>query len=152
MIDFSTLQGLTIPEGEVKQITDASGSVLWSAVEKVKITITSGCYGINGDTSEITVTSAEPFAPDPSNPSYTTTTWHVVCYEMPDCTIEIPVGSTIDCAVTDTKQSNRCFVQVNGVEVLGDPGTYTYTVTRDASIHIEDKYEMGEYGMITITE
>lgn len=29
MIDFSTLQGLTIPEGVVMQITDASGRVLW---------------------------------------------------------------------------------------------------------------------------
>ena len=31
-IDFSTLQGLSIPEGVVKQIADASGVVLWSAV------------------------------------------------------------------------------------------------------------------------
>ncbi len=31
MIDFSTLQGLTIPEGVVTQITDASGRVLWAA-------------------------------------------------------------------------------------------------------------------------
>lgn len=30
-IDFSTLQGLTIPEGVVTQITDANGNVLWSA-------------------------------------------------------------------------------------------------------------------------
>lgn len=30
MIDFSTLRGLTIPEGEVIQITDASGNVLWA--------------------------------------------------------------------------------------------------------------------------
>lgn len=35
MIDFSTLQGLTIPEGVVTQITDASGVVLWSAVKEV---------------------------------------------------------------------------------------------------------------------
>lgn len=30
MINFPTLQGLTIPEGVVTQITDASGMVLWS--------------------------------------------------------------------------------------------------------------------------
>lgn len=30
MIDFSTLHGLTIPEGNVTQITDASGMVIWS--------------------------------------------------------------------------------------------------------------------------
>lgn len=35
MIDFSTLQGLTIPEGVVTQITDASGRVIWSAVRSV---------------------------------------------------------------------------------------------------------------------
>ena len=29
-IDFSTLQGLAIPEGVVTQIIDASGTVLWS--------------------------------------------------------------------------------------------------------------------------
>ena len=31
-IDFSTLQGLTIPEGVVTQIADAAGNVIWSAV------------------------------------------------------------------------------------------------------------------------
>lgn len=35
MIDFSTLQGLTIPEGVVTQIADASGRVIWSAVKEV---------------------------------------------------------------------------------------------------------------------
>ena len=31
MIDFATLQGLSIPEGVVTQITDASGRVIWAA-------------------------------------------------------------------------------------------------------------------------
>ena len=35
MIDFSTLQGLSIPEGAVTQIADASGKVIWSAVKSV---------------------------------------------------------------------------------------------------------------------
>ena len=30
-MNFATLQGLTIPEGNVTQITDASGNVLWKA-------------------------------------------------------------------------------------------------------------------------
>lgn len=34
-INFSTLQGLTIPEGVVTQIADASGRVLWSAGPKI---------------------------------------------------------------------------------------------------------------------
>lgn len=32
MIDFTTLQGLTIPEGVVTQITDESGRVIWAAM------------------------------------------------------------------------------------------------------------------------
>ena len=31
MIDFATLQGLTIPEGVVAKIEDAAGNVLWRA-------------------------------------------------------------------------------------------------------------------------
>jgi hypothetical protein len=57
MINFSTLKGLTIPEGVVTQITDASGSVLWSAKRNAVVTITSECNGINGDTSHIKIVS-----------------------------------------------------------------------------------------------
>lgn len=35
MIDFSTLQSLSIPEGVVTQIADASGRVLWNAVREI---------------------------------------------------------------------------------------------------------------------
>lgn len=57
MIDFSTLQGLTIPEGAVTQIADASGRVLWSATIK---------FTINGDTyiADRGMTWAEWFASD----------------------------------------------------------------------------------------
>lgn len=34
-INFTTLQSLTIPEGKVKQITDASGRVIWGRTEPV---------------------------------------------------------------------------------------------------------------------
>lgn len=44
-MNFATLQGLTIPEGVVTQITDASGAVIWSAVEKVTITLTGTAAG-----------------------------------------------------------------------------------------------------------
>lgn len=151
MIDFSTLQGLTIPEGVVTKITDASGTVLWSAKRSAIVTITGKCEGIMGETASITVKSAEPFA-DPSNPSNTVTTWSAYAWEEPNCTIELPTGATIECTVDDTKQSERCYVSLNGVNVLAAPGTYIYTVTRDVSIHVQDKYAMGEYGMITITE
>ena len=152
MIDFSTLQGLTIPEGDVTQIDDASGRVLWSAKRNAKVTVTSTCVGINGDTSQIIITSSEPFAPIPQNLTYKVKTWYVYPWEGQNFTIEIPIGSTIECTVTDTKQSNRCYITVNGVEVLSDPGTYLYTVTRDVTVDVSDRYSMGEYGVITITE
>lgn len=34
-MDFDTLQELTIPEGEVMQVTDESGKVIWSAGYKI---------------------------------------------------------------------------------------------------------------------
>lgn len=38
-INFSTLQGLTIPRGVVTQISDASGRVIWAAGGKVVLTV-----------------------------------------------------------------------------------------------------------------
>ena len=140
MIDFSTLQGLTIPEGVVAKITDESGQVLWSAKRNAVVTITSICNGINGDTAHIKVVAE-------------TGNFEAYAYDMPDCTLEIPIGSTIECTVRDTKSAEmRCYVKLNGTEVLGETGTYIYTVTKDVAVHVEDKYAMGEYGMITITE
>ena len=70
MINFSTLQGLTISEGVVAQIANASGRVLWSAVKPVTSTLKNHqyvgvvtCNGVQqtatftaniGDTIEIT--------------------------------------------------------------------------------------------------
>ena len=152
MIDFSTIKGLAIPEGEVTKITDASGTVLWSANTKPRLTITSLCNGINGDTAWLRITSPEPFNAFPDTPSWSATSWFVFVWEGYNNTFELPIGVTIECIVEDTKQSERCFVKLNGVEVLSETGTYVYTINGDVTIHLEDKYEMGEYGMITITE
>lgn len=56
-MDFSKVKGLTIPEGVVTQIADASGRVLWSATIK---------FTINGDTyiADRGMTWAEWFASD----------------------------------------------------------------------------------------
>jgi hypothetical protein len=152
MIDFSKVQGVTIPEGVVTQIADENGVVLWSGTKLVRITITSDCNGIMGDTSRITVRSDEPFAPDPTNPRDTTQEWTAWCYDMPDCTFELLTGSTIECFVTRTKGNLESCVIVNGEEVVSGEGTYIYTVTRDVAVDVSDVYSMGEYGIITITE
>lgn len=152
-MDFSKLKGLTIPEGKVSKITDAIGRTLWSAAaKKVKILIKSVCSGINGETASLYITSSELFAPDPSQPNATTTDWTAYVWEEPNCIIELPAGSTIQCTVDDTKQSSRCFVSLNGTDVLVMPGSYFYTVNCNAYITMKDYYAMGEYGEITITE
>ena len=38
-IDFSILQSLTIPEGEVTQIIDANGIILWTAIDWSEVLI-----------------------------------------------------------------------------------------------------------------
>ena len=150
-MDFSTLQEVTIPEGKVTQIADTNGVVLWSAKRNALVTITSTCSGINGNTARITVISTEPFSPDPSNPSYATTTWTAEVWEQPNCTIEIPIGSTIECTVSRSKGNADSCISLNGTKVLVE-GTYVYTVSGNVSVDVSDRYNMGEYGVITITE
>jgi len=48
MIDFSTLQGLTILEGVVKKITDAHGNVLWNGPSLASVLVDFE-YVDNGD-------------------------------------------------------------------------------------------------------
>lgn len=138
MIDFSTLKGLTIPEGVVTQIADASGVVLWSAKRSAKVTITSVCNGIMGDTSHIKIVSD-------------TVIFEAYAYDMPNCTIEVPIGSTIECTVSRNKGNADSSISLNGTKVMTE-GTYVYTVTGNVAVDVSDRYSMGEYGVITITE
>lgn len=48
-IDFATLQGITIPEGVVTQITDASGNILWTSRVKFDETPVDFEYTKNSD-------------------------------------------------------------------------------------------------------
>jgi hypothetical protein len=152
MIDFSTLKALTIPEGEVTKIEDAIGNVMWSAVKKVKLTVKTVFGGMDGDTASITIRSSTPFAPDPSNPSHTTTSWTVQVSDEPDCTIEITEGSTIECTVSRNKGNADSHISLNGTRVLTGEGTHIYIVRRNVVVIIEDKYSQGDYGIITIVE
>lgn len=54
-MNFATLKGLTIPEGNVTQITDASGRVLWSAVKKVIANV----IRPSGSTGSVTIDGIE---------------------------------------------------------------------------------------------
>lgn len=137
-MDFSALQGVTIPEGAVTQIADANGVVLWSAKQNAIVTITSECNGIMGDTAHIKIVSE-------------TENFEAYAYDMPNCTIEVPIGSTIECTVSRNKGNADSSISLNGTKVLTE-GTYIYTVTGNVAVDVSDRYTMGEYGVITITE
>jgi hypothetical protein len=72
-------------------------------------------------------------------------------YDMPNCTIEVPIGSTIECTVSRNKGNADSSISLNGTKVLTE-GTYIYTVTGNVAVDVSDRYSMGEYGVITITE
>lgn len=137
-MDFSKVKSLTIPEGGVKKITDANGRVLWSANTTAKVKITSECNGIEGDTAHIKIVSE-------------TVIFEAYAYDMPDCTIEVPIGSTIECTVSRSKANADSSISLNGTKVLTE-GTYIYTVTGNVAVDVSDRYSMGEYGIITIVE
>lgn len=137
-MDFSTVKGITIPEGNVTQIADANGVVLWSAKRNAIVTITSECNGIEGDTAHIKIVSE-------------TVNFEAYAYDMPDCTLEVPIGSTIECTVVRNKGNADSSISLNGTKVLTE-GTYIYTVKGNVAVHVSDRYQMGEYGIITITE
>lgn len=152
MIDSSAVKGIEFRGKAVKQIEDAQGNVLWCAVKTVKLNLSTIFYGMNGDTARITITSPSPFAPDPSNPSQTTTSWTAFVYDEPNCTIELPVGSTIEFYVSRDKGNASSYISLNGTNVLTGEGTYHYTVTCDLNVTIADDFSQGDYGMITIVE
>lgn len=103
-MNFATLKGLTIPEGVVTQITDATGNVLWSAAPSgatVTITVAAGyekdCLLIDG-----------------------------VYYGMQSTEITVPIGTEITISAT--------VVFLNGATVSTSSNKYTYTVNGDVAI------------------
>ncbi len=69
MIDFSKLRRLTIPEGEVKQIADKSGNILWRYMEKLATPVISletvaDITKLATPTIRLDVVEDEPILPD----------------------------------------------------------------------------------------
>lgn len=69
MIDFSKLRRLTIPEGEVKQIADKSGNILWRYMEKLATPVISletvaDIIKLAMPTIRLDVVEDEPILPD----------------------------------------------------------------------------------------
>ena len=104
MIDFSTLQGLTIPEGVVTQIADASGRVLWKqAPSEATVTITGNGY------------------------SSATATINGVTYNTAT-TLVVPIGTVITCFAN---YEYRNYIWVNGEDAEGTVDDYGYSLEED---------------------
>lgn len=120
-MNFATLQGLTIPEGVVTQITDASGRVIWSAVKKVTITLDFTNAGMSGYLSaEVNGTQYKGGFGGGHNGKV---------YE-----ISVPVGDKIVC--TTGSAPYACTIVVNGTTVSSTKAgaTYEYIVSRNVTI------------------
>lgn len=136
-MNFATLKGLTIPEGVVTQIADASGNVLWSAVKKVTITI----EGNGGDYAHVVIDGV----------TYNTAT-----------TVEVPIGTVISCVAKGINaRTIRCnYAKVgSGYDELNGDAQYEYTVVSDATIDLKwtnaiigsnDSYY--DYGIVDIVD
>lgn len=111
MIDFSTLKGLTIPEGVVKQITDSAGRVLWKASQPVTITLTgsANCY--------VDYKGARYTAP---------------------ATFEADIGDEI--LIETTAAPTGGVIYLNGEQVASSSGStrYTYDVACDVNIDVQE--------------
>ncbi len=138
MIDFSTLQGLTIPEGVVTKITDASGRVLWSAAKKkVVVTITD-----------------PPIMFTQHDQQYANVKINGVVYDGSEVgeEIQVEVGTTIECYVYATSENGLIAVN-NETKLSGTSGTYIHTVTSNCQIRLGYFVIMRQYdGRIIIEE
>ena len=147
-----TIEIQKVVPSNVKQIADVNGRILWAAIPKVKVTIASHQNGANNNSASIAVYSILPFAPDPSKPNDKKQTWAATIADAPNCTIEIPVGSTIKCTITGDNGVGRSYIRLNGASVVTGEGSYNYTVSKNVSITMEEIYVDGDYGRITIVE
>jgi hypothetical protein len=147
MIDFSTLKGLTIPEGNVTKITDVSGNVLWEAPPSgVKITLS---FKANGSPSfrDIAYIIIEGV-------KYPITNTNPATEEL-----ILPIGTIITCYVGSANTSvTQQKITLNGKTVANGTSEYLYTVVGEASIVATTQMTYTPmtgtvaYGTIAITE
>lgn len=144
-IDFSTLKGLTIPEGNVSKIEDAQGNVLWSAVKMATITLKwePYSYALYDTTSYI---SAKVKIEG-------TEYWNSFFIDnaIDQYTLSVPLGTTIICYYYALYGGYVGEVKINGNTVAQDVGNnsdnafsknrseYEYVVTTDAIITLTAK-------------
>ena len=130
-IDFSKVKNWTIPEGNVKQVADAQGNVLWkSGPQMVTIILYETVHG-NWEYGDVTYISH-------NGTKYTS-----------PATFEAAVGDTINivCGV-NTRYGGDIWIN-DDLVVRANPAIYDYTVVTNASFDVAG-YPME--GWVHITE
>lgn len=132
-INFATLKGLTIPEGNVTQIADASGAVLWKSAPAeaiIKFKVANG-----GNFSSITTSTYCSLEIDGG--------YHNATEE-----IVVPIGKVVTCRFGTTSNQTRK-LYLNGAEISSytydsTNGTYyyDYTVIGDVGIAMGSSMSM----------
>ena len=157
-MDFSTLKGLTIPEGVVTQIADASGRVLWSAAAtKAKVTLYFSTSVVSGN-SDVEVPNCIGMAyVDIEGVRYTDDGNDT---EQKIVEVEVPFGTVITLTATGgtlyTYSSigghynvegysgggicvNREWIYSDGID--NSTKVYNRTINEDTQIFIDNYYE-----------
>lgn len=119
-INFATLQGLTIPEGNVTEIKDASGRVLWKAIHGTSIVT------IESDIAQ----AFEIYYRNPEN--------GFINYMIDAGTYELPNGTTLTMFVNpDGGCCGSIELNYEDVASSGEEGKsvgYTYTLNGNITI------------------
>lgn len=133
-IDFSTIEGLEIPEGKVVQIADTNNVVLWTAVKKAKVTINSTCTDESHGSLYINANFPETPGATPTNPA-------VIEATSGNWSHKVPIGTIIECSAR--------YIVVNGST---KSYMYNYTVTKDVTITMQPTSSGSIVGEIRIVE
>ena len=136
-MNFATLKGLTIPEGAVTQITDASGRVLWSAAEPCTVTI--AAFGISPNGNANVTLNGQTYSakgisitPNQNNPT-------------PIAEITVPSGTVMSCSACTSVGNNKGTIVLNGTNVAeaasaGVPATCDYVVNGNIKVELNDAH------------
>ena len=140
-VDFSKVKSMTIPEGVVTQIADASGVVLWKAAPaEATVTIT-GRNTANTNDANVQINGKTYVSP---------------------ATVIVPIGTVIICTASYLYYMSRDSggtIKLNGVTVaqgtnLNKTVTYEYTVIGNVEIELSAQpvsTNVG-FGSVFITE
>ena len=143
-INFSTLKGLTIPEGNVVEIKDESGAVIWKAKPKeATITLTFLKNSLSNQSSMTSVVIDGISYPVRAGTGDDMTTKEIV----------VPIGTIITCKLL-RGGTGFAKVTLNGETVLSGVGEYEYTVIGNATIESTGMMTgpTAEHAIINITE